>query len=172
MTEESQTGGSSGGQHIALLRLRSQGPLTATASAPRDLSRDSRPSTLPAQCYAPSDAVTHGNGLRRGAEWGARDVNVEYVRMQFPDPSETFATNKVRVLRQAGVSLIVLGLRPRHDRADDILEERRLVGLATSHNGSRPRSEAWVTRWLVLRSWAAHFGGSLRLRNVPGATLC
>ena len=62
-------------------------------------------------------------------------MNVEYVTMQFPEPSETFATNEVRVLRQAGVSLIVHGLRPRQGRSDDLLEERRLVGLPTSHNG-------------------------------------
>lgn len=95
-------------------------------------------------------------------------MNVEYVTMQFPEPSETFATNEVRVLRQAGVSLIVHGLRPRPGRADDLLKERRLVGLATSHNGiaatlagvghalTRPALLGRALRWIVAssqRSW-------------------
>ena len=95
-------------------------------------------------------------------------MNVEYVTMQFPNPSETFATNEVRVLRQAGVSLIVHGLRPRHGRADDLLEERRLVGLPSSHNGipatlrgvgralARPALLGRALRWIVAssqRSW-------------------
>ena len=59
-------------------------------------------------------------------------MNVEYVTMQFPEPSETFATNEVRVLREAGISLIAHVHWPRHGRADDLW--RRAIEARASHS--------------------------------------
>lgn len=62
-------------------------------------------------------------------------MDVAYVTIQFPEPSETFATNEVRVLTEGGVSVAVHGMRRRHRAADQLLRERGLTGLRTTHNG-------------------------------------
>jgi colanic acid/amylovoran biosynthesis glycosyltransferase len=62
-------------------------------------------------------------------------VDVAYVTIQFPAPSETFATNEVRVLSESGVAIVVHGMRRRHPAAGQLLRERGLAGLHTTHNG-------------------------------------
>lgn len=89
-------------------------------------------------------------------------MHVTYVTIQFPALSETFATNEVRTLRAIGVSVSVHGLRRARRDAVDLLHERGLDGVDSSHNSvraslrgalramARPkllvRSLAWVVR--------------------------
>jgi colanic acid/amylovoran biosynthesis glycosyltransferase len=89
-------------------------------------------------------------------------MDVAYVTIQFPAPSETFATNEVRVLSESDVTIAVHGMRRRHRAADQLLRERGLPELRTTHNGvaaaargflaclARPRLSlttlAWVAR--------------------------
>jgi glycosyltransferase involved in cell wall biosynthesis len=78
---------------------------------------------------------------RRGVRYPQRhererwSVDVAYVTIQFPEPSETFATNEVRVLSESGVAIAVHGMRRRHPDADQLLRERGLTGLSITHNG-------------------------------------
>ena len=60
-------------------------------------------------------------------------MRVAYITMQFPVPSETFACNDVRALRQLGVDISVHGLRSAHDSEKTLLQERDLVGLSVTH---------------------------------------
>lgn len=56
-------------------------------------------------------------------------MNVWYVFSQFPAPSETFAGTDVRVLRQLGVRVRAVNLRPAHPRARELLREWDLEDL-------------------------------------------
>jgi colanic acid/amylovoran biosynthesis glycosyltransferase len=93
--------------------------------------------------------------------------NVAYVTMQFPEPSETFASNEVRMLSELGITIDVHGLRQRHPRADQLLRERGIEGLRTTHNGAasnlRGVLAAVVRPSLLLRS-AVWIVGSNRRR--------
>jgi colanic acid/amylovoran biosynthesis glycosyltransferase len=82
---------------------------------------DSRPG-FPAQ--RDNGPTERAGGLKR----------VCYVTMQFPAPSETFATNDVRWLRQRGLAVSVHGLRGAHPKMATLLQERRLAGLDLTHN--------------------------------------
>ena len=63
-------------------------------------------------------------------------MRVAYITMQFPYPSETFASNDVRVLREKNVEVSVHGLRFPHPDAAKMLAERDLEGLTLTHNKS------------------------------------
>jgi colanic acid/amylovoran biosynthesis glycosyltransferase len=101
-------------------------------------------------------------------------MRVAYVTMRFPEPSETFAANEVRTLRDRGVDVVVHGLRRRHPEAADMLRLRRLVGLRTTHNGplatargflhalGRPRLLGRMIRWIFQRN-------RQRLRDLLGS---
>lgn len=56
-------------------------------------------------------------------------MKVWYVFPQFPAPSETFAGNDVRALRELGAELRVLNLRPSHPASARLLREWDLEGL-------------------------------------------
>ena len=98
-----------------------------------------------------------------GAE--SRGLAVAYVTVQFPEPSETFATNEVRALMLDGVHVTVHGLRRRHPRALEMLRERELSELSSTHNGliaslrgtwegiTRPRSTLSALLWIVRSNW-------------------
>lgn len=58
--------------------------------------------------------------------------------MSFPAPSETFATQDVRVLRQHAIDIEVHALRTAHREARGMLEERGLADLPVHHNGFIP----------------------------------
>lgn len=85
------------------------------------------------------------------------------MTVQFPVPSETFATNEVRTLIGCGVEVAVHGLRPRHKDHERMLRDRGIpAGTRVTHNSMgatlrgvaaalrRPRSAlnalAWVLR--------------------------
>jgi colanic acid/amylovoran biosynthesis glycosyltransferase len=65
-------------------------------------------------------------------------LKVAYVTIQFPVPSETFATNEVRTLRGLGVSVSVHGLRPARPDVARLLRDRGIIGLVVTHNGALP----------------------------------
>ena len=104
-------------------------------------------------------------------------MDVAYVTMQFPHPSETFATNEVRMLCERGTSIAVHGLRREHPTAPRVKEERGLPTIRTTHNGVVPtlrgilsalrrpvllaRSLAWITR--TNRGQTRDLGNSLLL---------
>ena len=89
-------------------------------------------------------------------------MDVAYVTMQFPHPSETFATNEVRMLSERGAAIAVHGLRREHPTAPRLKVERGLPTIRTTHNGMVPtlrgilaalrrpvllaRCLAWITR--------------------------
>jgi glycosyltransferase involved in cell wall biosynthesis len=56
-------------------------------------------------------------------------MKVWYVFSKFPAPSETFAGTDVRVLRELGVEVRAVNLRPRHPKSADLLREWDLQGL-------------------------------------------
>lgn len=62
------------------------------------------------------------------------NLDVAYVTMQFPVPSETFACNDVRVLTERGVAVTVHALRGRHPDADKLLREREVEDVVLTHN--------------------------------------
>lgn len=85
-------------------------------------------------------------------------MNVAYVTMQFPVPSETFATNEVRALWGAGMAISVYGLRSAHRDAERLAEERGVADVERSHNGAwaslRGIAAAVARPWLLVRALA------------------
>jgi colanic acid/amylovoran biosynthesis glycosyltransferase len=65
-------------------------------------------------------------------------MRVAYVTMQFPVPSETFATNDVRQLKRTGLEIDVFTLRASHHDRDRLLVERDLTSVSLSANGLGP----------------------------------
>jgi glycosyltransferase involved in cell wall biosynthesis len=53
--------------------------------------------------------------------------------MQFPVPSETFASLDVEALRDQGHDVSVYGMRPKHSKYEDLIKERGHVGMKASH---------------------------------------
>lgn len=51
-------------------------------------------------------------------------MDVSYVTIQFPRPSETFVTREVRALKDLGVDISVYTLRPPHADAEQMTEDR------------------------------------------------
>lgn len=94
-------------------------------------------------------------------------MRVAYVTMQFPAPSETFATNEVRALVSRGVVLSVHCLRSRRDDSNDLAAARGVGEVEVTYNGiaaslrgalaaaRRPLLlvRAWV--WLIRTAWRA-----------------
>lgn len=64
-------------------------------------------------------------------------MKVVYITMQFPAPSEVFASNDVRVLREEGLQIAVHGLRPAHPDHAEMRRQRGLEGVPTTHNTVR-----------------------------------
>jgi colanic acid/amylovoran biosynthesis glycosyltransferase len=63
-------------------------------------------------------------------------LKVAYVTVQFPVPSETFATNEVRALSTCGLSITVHGLRPARPDVARLLLDRGVAGIDVTHNSS------------------------------------
>jgi len=57
-------------------------------------------------------------------------MKIIYVTMQFPVPSETFASLDVESLRQQGQDVSIYGLRPKHVQFDKLMGERGHIGLS------------------------------------------
>ena len=91
-------------------------------------------------------------------------MKVLYVTMQFPSPSETFATNEVRVLSRHGIDVTVHGLRYRHPDALRLAKDRGVAEIKTTHNGvtaslrgtlaalRRPKRLVDALTWVVRRN--------------------
>lgn len=101
-----------------------------------------------------------------GCEAASRGgMRIAVITMQFPVPSETFASNDVRELRKRGAEVEVHCLRAAHPQAAEMLEERELHGLRVEHNDfavglrgflyalGRPGLLARTVRWLIGCSW-------------------
>lgn len=56
-------------------------------------------------------------------------MKISYITMQFPVPSETFASLDVESLRKQGQDVSIYGLRPKHVQFDKLMGERGHVGL-------------------------------------------
>jgi glycosyltransferase involved in cell wall biosynthesis len=92
-------------------------------------------------------------------------MNVAYVTMKFPVPSETFACTDVRALRQSGVGVSVYTMRRPLGRAARMLEERGLSDLPVSQGtlradlrglaamATRPITAARLVAWIVRVAW-------------------
>ncbi|MEX2541114.1 MAG: glycosyltransferase family 4 protein [Trueperaceae bacterium] len=65
--------------------------------------------------------------------------------MQFPAPSETFASNDVRWLRECGLTVSVHAMREPHAFAKDLIAERRLRGVEITHNSLAATSAGLAT---------------------------
>ena len=59
-------------------------------------------------------------------------MKIFYITMEFPCPSETFASNDVRALRDAGVGISVYALKWPHPDAQRLIEERKLTDVEIS----------------------------------------
>ena len=62
-------------------------------------------------------------------------MNVHYVTMTFPAPSETFASNDVRALHEGGTDIHVHSLLPAHPASAALVSERGLHDVPTSYGG-------------------------------------
>lgn len=60
-------------------------------------------------------------------------MKICYVTMQFPVPSETFASLEVNTLRQLGHDVSVLAMRPKHRDYDKLIGERKHEGIIIEH---------------------------------------
>lgn len=56
-------------------------------------------------------------------------MNIVYITMQFPVPSETFSSLDIRALENQGHRVIVFGLRPRHREYSMLMTERHHTNL-------------------------------------------
>ena len=61
-------------------------------------------------------------------------LNVLYVTMQFPVPSETFAAVEIRALQALEIRVSVATFKPKPPNCGEILSERGLQGLKIDHN--------------------------------------
>jgi colanic acid/amylovoran biosynthesis glycosyltransferase len=126
-------------------------------------------------------AVSKG---RRGPPRGGRRydaMRVAYVTMRFPEPTETFASNEVRILSGLGIDITVHSLRGRRPDTDRMLHDRDLAGLATTFNGAmatlrgawsallRPRLLLQVLAWIVRANRARPRDLALSLILLPRA---
>ena len=62
-------------------------------------------------------------------------MNIHYISMRFPAPSETFASNDVRALHEAGADIHVHSLLPAHAASDALILERDLQNVPLSFGG-------------------------------------
>lgn len=60
-------------------------------------------------------------------------MKIAYITMTFPVPSETFASNDVRILKEAGMDISVHSLRGPHPRSEELMTERSLQNVPVSH---------------------------------------
>ncbi|AHF02235.1 hypothetical protein THIAE_04380 [Thiomicrospira aerophila AL3] len=60
-------------------------------------------------------------------------MKLAYITMQFPVPSETFASLDVESLRQQGQDVSVYGMRPKHVQFEKLMVERDHAGLSVTH---------------------------------------
>jgi colanic acid/amylovoran biosynthesis glycosyltransferase len=62
-------------------------------------------------------------------------MKVSYILMLFPVPSETFASNDIKFLREAGVEVSVHSLRPAPRRIAPLVKERNLIDISLTYGG-------------------------------------
>ncbi|ODP96832.1 hypothetical protein BGL48_15720 [Salinivibrio sp. SS3] len=60
-------------------------------------------------------------------------MKVSYITMQFPVPSETFASLDVEALREQGVKVSVRCMRLKHPLFSELMKDRKHQGLEVSH---------------------------------------
>jgi glycosyltransferase involved in cell wall biosynthesis len=81
-------------------------------------------------------------------------VRIAYVTMQFPAPSETFASQDVRALVGLGAHVEVFALRPPAERHASMVAERSLDGIEI-HAVGVGRALRGLRLWLTRPRWAA-----------------
>lgn len=74
--------------------------------------------------------------MTRGHTGCADGVQIAYVTMQFPTPSETFACADVRALKAEGLRVTVFSLRGTHRRHEELIQERALGGVGICAAGA------------------------------------
>ena len=91
-------------------------------------------------------------------------MDVSYVTIQFPRPSETFVTREVRALKDLGVDISVYTLRLPHADAEQMTEERGIEDVRVYDQvfGSLPLATQWglknpeklfgLVSWIVRRT--------------------
>ena len=91
-------------------------------------------------------------------------MNIAYVTMQFPVPSETFSSQDVEALRRQGHSVVVYGLRPRHKRHSQMMTERQHLNLRVINFGISglwgflttcffdPKAFFYILTWVFLKN--------------------
>ena len=111
-----------------------------------------------------AEPVEH-DSAKNSAEKPKSNLDVAYITMQFPVPSETFACNDVRVLTEKGVTVAVHALRGRHPEADKLLRERDVEKIAPTHSTpasllrglrygvTHPFRLASFLSWIVRTNW-------------------
>lgn len=75
-------------------------------------------------------------------------MNISYITMQFPVPSETFLSLDVEALRKQGHEVSVYGLRPKHKQHDVLMKERGHEGLAVENFSLKT---FFLSAWFCLR---------------------
>lgn len=64
-----------------------------------------------------------------------KNLNVSYIMMQFPSPSETFASNDVKELCKLGINVNVFSLKPSHKNFKAMVQDRDLKNIKCSSSG-------------------------------------
>jgi len=92
-------------------------------------------------------------------------LEVAYVTIEFPRPSETFVTREVKALKDSGVDVSVYTLRPPHSDAEKMTKERGIGDIPVYDQvfGALPLSARWGLRnpgkllalvsWIVRGTW-------------------
>lgn len=92
-------------------------------------------------------------------------MEIAYVTVEFPRPSETFVTREVKALKDLGVDVSVYTLRPPHADAEQMTKERGIEDVPVHDQvfGSLPLAVQWglknpeklfgLVSWIVRRTW-------------------
>jgi len=75
-------------------------------------------------------------------------MNIAYITMQFPVPSETFLSLDIEALRKQGHEVSVYGLRPKHKQHDVLMKEQGHEGLAVENFSLKT---FFLSAWFCLR---------------------
>ena len=98
--------------------------------------------------HEPRESERVEQSLPRNVKHSRRErsgrLKAAYITSQFPEPSETFATNEVRMLSRCGVSISVHALRPPHRDANRLARERAVGNIRVTYNGVSPSLQGVV----------------------------
>ena len=61
-------------------------------------------------------------------------MKVSIITMQFPSPSETFASNDIRIMKSLGVDINVYSMKPKPKDHIKLVKDRSLSSISIDHN--------------------------------------